>query len=151
MSSLESPTDADLTDLAFIEEAAGNEDPPTPSRAWPPAWWMIPANLGIFLIWGACPACCSPRRSPRIGRGRQGREPRYRHDDRRVLRAVRAADRGPALRPHALAVRPSRAWIFIGALAGGLALVGLAFANSLVGILILGPSCRPPTTSPRVR
>ena len=27
-------------------------------------------------------------------------------------------------------------WIFIGALAGGLALVGLAFANSLVGVVI---------------
>ena len=51
----------ELDDLAFIEEAAGNEDPPTPIKGVRRLLgWIIPANLGIFIIWGAVPGILLP-------------------------------------------------------------------------------------------
>jgi hypothetical protein len=45
--------EGEAAEVAFVEEAAGNEDPPTPIKGVRRLlWWMIPANLAIFIIWG---------------------------------------------------------------------------------------------------
>src|SRR6478735_4764935 len=100
-------------DIAFIEEAAGNDDPPTPIKGVRRLlWWIIPSNFAIFLIWGAVPGILLPAQIT-------GLDPANKVIDRTRSRFGRRAP-----------------WIIIGALAGGLALVGLAFANTFVGILI---------------
>jgi MFS family permease len=124
--------------IAFFEEASGNEDPPTPVRGVGRLLgWIIPANLGIFLIWGAVPGILLPAQiTAQFGEA----------DKVANLAVVMTIGAFFAMLAQPIAGQVSdrtrsrfgrRApWIFIGALAGGLALVGLAFANSLVGVVI---------------
>lgn len=124
-------------DIAFIEEAAGNDDPPAPIKGLRRLlWWIIPANFGIFLIWGAVPGILLPAQIA-------GLDPAN-----KVVNLAIAATIGSfaAMLAQPIAGQVSdrtrsrfgrRApWIIVGALAGGLSLVGLAFANTLVGIVI---------------
>ncbi|GAA1955810.1 MFS transporter [Agromyces allii] len=124
--------------LAFVEEAAGNEDPPAPIKGVRRLLgWIIPANLGIFLIWGAVPGILLPAQiSLLFGEA----------DKVANLTLVATIGAFCSMLAQPIAGQISdrtrsrfgrRApWIFIGALAGGLSLVGLAFADSLVGVVI---------------
>jgi MFS family permease len=124
--------------LAFFEEAAGNEDPPTPIKGVRRLLgWIIPANLGIFLIWGAVPGILLPAQVT----GLFGEADKVAN-----LAIVLTIGAFFSMLAQPIAGQISdrtrsrfgrRApWIIIGSLAGGLALVGLAFANSLVGVII---------------
>ncbi|GAA1507088.1 MFS family permease [Agromyces terreus] len=124
--------------LAFIEDAAGNEDPPTPIKGVRRLLgWIIPANLGIFLIWGAVPGILLPQQiALQFGEA----------DKVANLTIVATIGAFCAMLAQPIAGTISdrtrsrfgrRApWIIIGVLAGGLSLVGLAFADSLVGVAI---------------
>ena len=124
--------------LAFIEDAAGNEDPPAPIKGVRRLLaWIIPANFGIFLIWGAVPGILLPAQiAAQFGEA----------DKVANLTIVATIGAFCSMLAQPIAGQISdrtrsrfgrRApWIFIGSLAGGLALVGLAFANSLVGVII---------------
>lgn len=127
-----------MTENTFLAEAAGNDDPPTPVKGLRRLmWWIIPANLGIFLVWGAVPGILLPQQiALQFG------------DDQKlaVYTVVATIGAFAAMLAQPIAGQISdrtrsrfgrRApWIFLGALAGGLALVGLAFAGSIVGIII---------------
>ena len=124
--------------IAFFEEASGNEDPPEPiTGVRRLLGWIIPANLGIFLIWGAVPGILLPAQiTAQFGEG----------DKVANLAIVMTIGAFFSMLAQPIAGQISdrtrsrfgrRApWIFLGALAGGLALVGLAFADSLVGVVI---------------
>lgn len=99
-------------------------------------WWIIPANFSIFVIWGAIPGILLPQQIANLD------------SENKVANLAIAATIGAlaAMIAQPIAGQLSdrtrsrfgrRApWMFLGVLAGGLALVGLAFANSLVGITI---------------
>ncbi|KQZ11206.1 hypothetical protein ASD23_03735 [Agromyces sp. Root1464] len=124
--------------LAFFEEAAGNEDPPTPIKGVRRLLgWIIPANFGIFLIWGAIPGILLPAQiAAQFGEA----------DKVANLTIVATIGAFCSMLAQPIAGQISdrtrsrfgrRApWIFLGSLAGGLALIGLAFADSLVGVII---------------
>ncbi|MFF2273640.1 MFS transporter [Agromyces sp. NPDC058136] len=130
---LDDPDDA----VDFID-GAGNEDPPAPRTGVRRLLgWIIPANLGIFLIWGAVPGILLPAQvAAQFGEA----------DKIGNLAIVMTIGAFFSMIAQPIAGQISdrtrsrfgrRApWIFIGSLAGGLALVGLAFANSLVGVVI---------------
>lgn len=127
----------ELVELAFIEEATGSDDPPTPIKGVRRLLgWIVPANLGIFLIWGAVPAILLPQQLTLMDEGNK------------VANFAIVATIGAFLSMLAQPIAGQvsdrtrsrfgrRApWIIMGSLAGGLALVGLAFADNLVGIAI---------------
>lgn len=132
----EAPALAEAT--AFMEQATGIDDPPPPVRGGLGRLlgWIIPANLGIFLIWGAVPAILLPQQIALLD------------ETSKVANLAIVATIGAfaAMVAQPIAGRISdrtrsrfgrRApWIFLGALAGALALLGLAFADSLLGIAI---------------
>ena len=133
------PDSVEPIDLAFIEEASGNQDPPTPIKGVRRLLgWIIPANLGIFLIWGAVPGILLPHQITLLDP-----DPVRKVANLAVIMTISAF---AAMLAQPIAGQISdrtrsrfgrRApWIFLGVLAGGLSLVGLAFANSLVGIAI---------------
>ncbi|MFF2388824.1 MFS transporter [Agromyces sp. NPDC058104] len=138
----EPATDQRLDDpeaaLAFFEDAAGNEDPPAPiTGVRRLLGWIIPANLGIFMIWGAVPGILLPAQiTSQFGEA----------DKVTNLLIVTTIGSFFSMLAQPIAGQISdrtrsrfgrRApWIFLGSLAGGLALVGLAFADSLVGVVI---------------
>ncbi|MFF2277631.1 MFS transporter [Agromyces sp. NPDC058126] len=131
------PDDLDEA-AAFFEDAAGNEDPPAPIKGVRRLLgWIIPANLGIFMIWGAVPGILLPAQiTAQFGEA----------DKVTNLLIVTTIGSFFSMLAQPIAGQISdrtrsrfgrRApWIFIGSLAGGLALVGLAFADSLVGVVI---------------
>ncbi|KRA24592.1 hypothetical protein ASD65_09355 [Microbacterium sp. Root61] len=129
--------EVDAVDLAFIEEAAGNDDPPTPIKGVRRLlWWIIPANLGIFLIWGAVPGILLPAQVTEFDSANKILN---------LLIITTIGSFASILAQPIAGVISDRTrsrfgrrapWIIIGSLAGGLALVGLAFANSLVGFVI---------------
>jgi MFS family permease len=124
--------------LAFFEDASGNEDPPTPIKGVRRLLgWIIPANFGIFLIWGAVPGILLPAQiAAQFGEA----------DKVANLTIVATIGAFCSMLAQPIAGQISdrtrsrfgrRApWIFLGSLAGGLALIGLAFANSLVGVIV---------------
>ncbi len=127
----------ELDDIAFIEEAAGNEDPPTPIKGVRRLLgWIIPANMGVFIIWGAFLGILLPAQIA-------GLDEANKITNFAVISTVGAIF---ALFAQPIAGQISdrtrsrfgrRApWIMIGSLVGALSLVGLAFANSFVGVLI---------------
>lgn len=131
------PDDLDAV-AASVEDAAGNEDPPAPIKGVRRLLaWIIPANLGIFLIWGAVPGILLPAQiSAQFGEA----------DKVANLTLVATIGAFCSMLAQPIAGQISdrtrsrfgrRApWIFLGALAGGLSLIGLAFANSLVAVVI---------------
>lgn len=128
------------TSTAFVAAAAGNVDPPAPLTGLRRLMiWIVPANLGIFVVWGAVPGILLPQQITQL----------VGHTDNRdvaVLAIVATIGAFAAMIAQPIAGQISdrtrsrfgrRApWILIGALTGGLALIGLGFANSVVGIVI---------------
>lgn len=129
---------APITESTFVATAAGNDDPPAPVRGLRRLMlWIIPANLGVFLIWGAVPGILLPAQIAVL----------FGEEDKLAnLTIVATIGAFAAMLAQPIAGQISdrtrsrfgrRApWIALGALAGGLALVGLAFANTLVGVII---------------
>ncbi|MCD2442058.1 MFS transporter [Agromyces sp. SYSU K20354] len=140
MASTPQPATEPLPDeaAAFFEDAAGNEDPPAPIKGVGRLLgWIIPANLGIFLIWGAVPGILLPAQVTQL----------FGEADKVAnLAIVMTIGAFCSMLAQPIAGQLSdrtrsrfgrRApWIVLGSLAGGLALVGLAFADSLVGVVI---------------
>lgn len=131
------PSAAPVTETTFIATASGNDDPPTPIKGVRRLlWWIIPANLGIFLIWGAVPGILLPAQVTLLD------------EPNKVANLAIVATIGAfaAMLAQPIAGQISdrtrtrfgrRApWMVIGVLAGALSLAGLAFANTLVGIVI---------------
>ncbi|WP_426516363.1 MFS transporter [Diaminobutyricibacter sp. McL0618] len=139
MSSLESAetTPTDEAELAFIEEAAGNEDPPTPIKGVRRLlWWIIPANMGIFIIWGSFLSLLLPAQVA-------GLDPAHKIVNYAVVSTIGSifALFGQPIAGQISDRTRSRfgrraPWIVIGSLVGALSLIGLAFANSFVSVLI---------------
>ncbi|HAQ60179.1 MFS transporter [Microbacterium sp.] len=131
------PVDDVDAEIAFIEEAAGNEDPPTPIKGVRRLlWWIIPANMGVFIIWGAFLGILLPAQVA-------GLDSANKIANFAIISTVGAVF---ALFGQPIAGQISdrtrsrfgrRApWIMIGSVVGALSLVGLAFADSFVGVLI---------------
>ena len=128
---------APMTENTFIATAAGNDDPPAPIKGLRRLlWWIVPANLGIFLIWGAVPGILLPAQITEFD------------EPNKVVNLLIVTTIGSfaSILAQPIAGQLSdrtrsrfgrRApWIVLGSLAGGLALTGLAFADSLVGMVI---------------
>ncbi|MFJ4167147.1 MFS transporter [Microbacterium sp. NPDC089698] len=128
-----------ITETTFVATASGEDDPPAPIKGVRRLLgWIIPANFAIFVIWGAVPGILLPHQIELL----------YPDPKQKVATFAIIATVGAlcALVAQPIAGQISdrtrskygrRApWILVGALAGGLALTGLAFANSFVGILI---------------
>ncbi|RDV44791.1 MFS transporter [Leifsonia sp. ku-ls] len=129
---------APVTTNTFVGTAAGNDDPPAPIKGLRRLMvWIIPANLGIYLIWGALPGILLPQQVTLLFGEK---------DQVANLAIVATIGAFAAMVAQPIAGQISdrtrsrfgrRApWILLGSLAGGLSLVGLAFANSLVGMII---------------
>ncbi|MFP3465319.1 MFS transporter [Leifsonia sp. SIMBA_070] len=129
---------APITTSTFVGTASGNDDPPAPIRGLRRLMaWILPANIGIYLIWGALPGILLPQQITVLF----GKE-----DQVANLTIVATIGAFAAMVAQPIAGQISdrtrsrfgrRApWILIGALAGGLSLVGLAFANTLIGVTI---------------
>nr|BFF10004.1 hypothetical protein GCM10025699_13070 [Microbacterium flavescens] len=132
------PPTAPMTENTFVATAAGNDDPPAPIKGLGRLLgWIIPANLGIFLIWGAVPGILLPQQVT-LALGEENKVANL------AIIATIGAFAAMLAQPIAGQISDRtrsrfgrRApWIVIGSLAGGLSLVGLAFANSLIGIAI---------------
>lgn len=130
-----------MTENTFVATATGNDDPPPPVKGLRRLmWWIVPANFGIFVVWGAIPGILLPEQTRQLF-GAAG-------DDAVVanLAIVSTIGAFAAMVAQPIAGQISdrtrsrfgrRApWIVLGALAGGLSLVGLALANSLWGMVI---------------
>ncbi|PRB04269.1 MFS transporter [Microbacterium sp. MYb64] len=128
-----------ITETTFVATASGEDDPPAPIKGVRRLLgWIIPANFAIFVIWGAVPGILLPHQIELL----------YPDPKQKVATFAIIATVGAlcALVAQPIAGQISdrtrskygrRApWILVGAIAGGLALTGLAFANSFVGILI---------------
>ena len=131
------PQSAPMTENTFVATAAGSDDPPAPRRGVRRLlWWIVPANLGIFLIWGAVPGILLPAQITEL-------DPANKVVNLLIVTtigsfaSILAQPIAGQLSDRTRSRFGRRApWIFLGALAGGLALTGLAFANSLLGIVI---------------
>lgn len=120
------------------DAVAGNQDPPPPAKGLRRLLvWIVPANLGIYLIWGALPSILLPQQvTVVLGEA----------DKVGNLAIVATIGAFLAMVAQPIAGQISdrtrsrygrRApWMMLGTLAGGLALVGLAFADTLIGIAI---------------
>ncbi|MCD2497604.1 MULTISPECIES: MFS transporter [Microbacterium] len=126
-----------LTQTTYVRTASGEDDPPAPLTGLGRLLGsIIPANFAIFLIWGAVPGVLLPHQIELLF-------PESKVATFAVIATVGALC---ALVAQPVAGQLSdrtrskygrRApWMMLGVFGGGLALVGLAFANSFVGILI---------------
>ncbi len=125
------------TDLAFIEGAAGTDDPPAPKKGIRRLLiWVLPANISIFILWGAIPGILLPQQITLLDEANKV--------GNLAIAATIGAFAAMIAQPIAGQISDRtrsrfgrRApWMMIGVLAGGLALVGLAFASSLWGIVL---------------
>ncbi|HWT34576.1 MAG TPA: MFS transporter [Microbacterium sp.] len=126
-----------LTETTFVTTASGDVDPPAPLKGVNRLLaTILPANFAIFVIWGAVPGILLQHQIELLD------------ETHKVANAAVVGTIGALC---ALIAQPAAGqisdrtrsrfgrrapWIFIGSLAGGLALVGLGFANSLVGVMI---------------
>lgn len=127
-----------MTENTFVAKAAGNDDPPPPVKGLRRLlWWIIPANLGIFLVWGAVPGILLPQQIA-IEFGDAQKLAVYTVVATvGAFAAMLAQPIAGQISDHTRSRFGRRApWIVIGALAGALALIGLAFATSIVGFII---------------
>ena len=128
------------TNTQFLINSTGTDDPPPPIKGLPRLMALImPANLCIFLLWGAIPQILLPQQIT-LAFGDDGGA------NVANLAIVSTIGAFSAMLAQPIAGEISdrtrsrfgrRApWIVLGGLAGSLALVGLAFADSLVGFII---------------
>ncbi|OCI31319.1 MFS transporter [Oerskovia enterophila] len=122
----------------FIEEASGQDDPPPLVRGTPRRLlgWIVPANFSVFMIWGAVGGLLMPLQVQLLGE----------EDKVANLAVVGTFGALAALLAQPVAGQISdrtrsrfgrRApWLVLGALVGGLGLLAMGFASSLVGIVI---------------
>jgi MFS family permease len=129
-----------MTENTFLAEAAGNDDPPAPIKGLRRLMWsIIPANIAIFMVWGAVPGILLPQQITLAF----GTENQLNVANLAIVSTIGAF---AAMLAQPIAGQISdrtrsrfgrRApWIVIGSLAGALSLIGLAFANSLAGFII---------------
>ncbi|GAA1924867.1 MFS transporter [Microbacterium aoyamense] len=131
---------APMTENTFVATAAGNDDPPPPVKGLRRLMvWIIPANLGIFMLWGAVPGILLPQQIT-LAFGDEGQINVANLAIVSTIGAFAAMVAQPIAGQISDRTRSRfgrRApWIVLGALAGALSLIGLAFANSLVGFII---------------
>lgn len=122
------------------EASPTREDPPPPVKGLRRLMWsIVPANLSIYILWGAIPTILLPQQiTLAFGDADQVNVAN--------LAVVSTIGAFAAMIAQPLAGQISdrtrsrfgrRApWMVIGALAGALALIGLSFADSLVGFII---------------
>lgn len=124
----------------FVATAAGNDDPPPPIKGLGRLMVsMVPANFAIFMIWGAVPGILLPQQITLAF----GDENQINVANLAIVSTI-GAFAAMVAQPIAGQISDRtrsrfgrRApWIVIGALAGALSLIGLAFASSLVGFVI---------------
>ena len=129
---------APITETTFVATASGEDDPPTPKKGVRRLlWWILPSNFAIFLIWGAVPGVLLPEQV-RVALGDEGKLANM------VIISTIGAFVAMIAQPVAGQISDRTRsrfgrrtpWIVLGALAGALALVGLAFANSLLGFIV---------------
>lgn len=141
MSSEPSPlVDNPITTNTFIGEADGSDDPPTPIKGVRRLlWWSIPANLGIFIVWGSVPSILLPQQVQLIDKA-QGLANLTIIATIGALAALIAQPVAGQISDRTRSRFGRRApWIVIGGLAGALSLVGLAFSHSIWAIAIMWP------------
>ena len=135
---LPSESIAPITETTFVATASGEVDPPAPIKGVRRLlWWILPANFAIFAIWGSIPGLLLPQQVT-VSLGESDKVANM------LIISTIGAFAAMIAQPIAGQVSDRtrsrfgrRApWIILGALAGGLSLVGLAFANSLVGFVI---------------
>ncbi|AMB60004.1 MFS transporter [Microterricola viridarii] len=126
------------SELTHTLDADGQIDPPAPVRGTIKRLlaWIVPANVSIFLIWGAVPGILLPLQV-------QGLDPENKAANLAwvltigSVAAMLAQPIAGALSDRTRSRFGRRApWMVGGALIGGLALVGMALANGLVQIAI---------------
>lgn len=131
---------APMTENTFIAKASGQDDPPPPVTGLRRLlWWIFPANVAIFMVWGAVPGILLPHQVTLAF----GEENQANVANLAIISTV-GAFAAMVAQPIAGQISDRtrsrfgrRApWIVLGALAGALSLVGLAFASSLVGFII---------------
>lgn len=127
-----------ITESTFVASAAGSDDPPAPVKGLRRLLaWVVPSNVAFYLIWGSVPSILLPQQITTL----LGEKDKILN-----LLIVTTIGAVAAMLAQPIAGQLSdrtrsrfgrRApWIVVGALAGALSLVGLAFANSLVGFVI---------------
>lgn len=128
------------TTNTFVATAAGSDDPPAPIKGLRRLMWsIVPANMAIFLVWGAVPGILLPQQITLAF----GEENQINVANLAIVSTI-GAFAAMIAQPIAGQISDrTRArfgrrtpWIVIGALAGALSLVGLAFADSLVGFIV---------------
>lgn len=131
---------APASENTFVATAAGSDDPPPPIKGLRRLmFWIVPANLSVFMIWGAVPGILLPQQITLAF----GEENQVNVANLAIVATIGAF---AAMIAQPIAGQISdrtrsrfgrRApWMILGAVAGALALLGLAFADTLVGFII---------------
>ncbi|MCC7128245.1 MAG: MFS transporter [Microbacteriaceae bacterium] len=138
MTGLTDPTE--ITDNSFIAEASGADDPPPPIKGLKRLMIsIVPANIAVFMVWGAVPGILLPQQVTEV------------FGDKDQINLVNLAIISTIGAFGAMIAQPiagqlsdrtrsrlgRRApWILLGSVIGALALIGLALASSLVGFIV---------------
>lgn len=131
---------APASESTFVATAAGSDDPPPPIKGLRRLmFWIVPANLSVFMIWGAVPGILLPQQITLAF----GEENQLNVANLAIVATIGAF---AAMIAQPIAGQISdrtrsrfgrRApWMILGSVAGALALIGLAFANTLVGFIV---------------
>lgn len=134
------PAPAPATTNTFVATASGIDDPPPPVKGLRRLMWsIVPANIAIFMVWGAVPGILLPQQITLAF----GEENQINVANLAIVSTIGAF---AAMLAQPIAGQISdrtrsrfgrRApWIVIGGLAGSLSLIGLALADSLVGFIV---------------
>ncbi|WP_312178439.1 MFS transporter [Arthrobacter sp.] len=130
--------DAEPAEIAFIEEASGQDDPPPLLRGTPKRLlgWIVPANFSVFMIWGAVGGVLMPLQVQLLGEAEKVANLAI-VGTFGALGALLAQPIAGQISDRTRSRYGRRApWLVLGALVGGLGLLAMGFANSLVGLII---------------
>ena len=127
-----------LTEAAFVAEAAGNDDPPAPIKGLRRLMlWIIPGNLGVFLIWGSTLFLLLPEQiTQQFGNAHKVENLAITSTVGAFVAMIAQPVIGQISDRTRSRFGRRAPWIIIGGLAGALSLVGMAFATSFVGLVI---------------